>query len=216
VQWLSGHPAEARTTADAALAWADELAHPPTTALALTLAAWVHALGNEWRAVDETASRATSLAAEYGLVFFATIAAIQRGCALAALHRGAEADELLQAGLQGYCATGAGTNEGAYRMLAAEAYMQLGRLEAAQRELTAGFDAMERHGERYVEADLLRLKGELILAEDPSRTAEAGQCFHAAIDVARAQGATSLELRAERGLARLQGHGGQQGNCPNR
>ena len=215
MQWLCGDPSQARATANAAVAWADELAHPPTTAVALTLAAWVQALGHEWHAVEETAARASSLAAEYGLVFFAAIAAIQRGCALAALDRGAEADELLHAGLRGYCATGAGTNEVAYRMLAVEAYLHLGRMEAAHRELDAGFDAMERHGERHVEADLLRLKGELILADDPCRGDAAGHCFHAAIEVARGQGATSLALRAERGLARLQGPGAQQGNSPN-
>jgi hypothetical protein len=175
----------------------------------------VQALGHEWHAVEETAARASSLAAQYGLVFFTAIAAIQRGCALAALDRGADADELLQAGLQGYCATGAGTNEVAYRMLAVEAYLHLGRHEAARRELDAGFAAMERHGERHVEADLLRLKGELILAEDPRRADAAAQCFQAAIDVARGQGAKSLELRATRELARLQGQGAQQGNCPN-
>src|SRR5262249_55502895 len=108
VLWLNGHPAEARTTADAAVTWADELAHPPSIALALTTAACVQALGHAWEAVDEIAMRASSLAAEYGLVFFAAIATIQRGCALAWLDRGAEAGELLQAGLQGYAATGAG------------------------------------------------------------------------------------------------------------
>ena len=203
VLWLNGHRAQARATADAAVAWADELAHPPTTALALTMAAWVQALGHAWGPVEEIAARASSLSAEYGLLFFATIAAILRGCALAWLDRGAEAEELLQAGLQGYAATGAGTNEAAYRMLAAEAYLRLDRPADAQRELAAGFDAIERYGERHVEAELLRLKGELVLREDPRRCDEAERHFHDAIDVARAQEAKSLELRATLGLARL-------------
>src|SRR6185369_930965 len=148
-------------------------AHPPTIAVALTIAAWVQALGHEWSAVDEIATRASALAAEYGLVFFAAIAAIQRGCALAWLDRGAEAEELLQAGLQGYAATGAGTNEVAYRMLAAEAYLRLDRPTDAQRELDAGFAAMERYGERHMEAELLRLKAELIVRNDHRRCDEA-------------------------------------------
>jgi hypothetical protein len=203
VLWLNGHRAQARATADAAVAWADELAHPPTIALALTTAAWVRALGHAWGLVEEITTRASSLAAEYGLVFFAAIAAIQRGCALAWLDRGAEAQELLQAGLRGYAATGAGTNEVAYRTLAAEAYLHLDRPTDAHRELAAGFAAMERYGERHVEAELIRLDGELILRDDPGRRDEAERRFHDAIDVARGQDAKSLELRATLALARL-------------
>jgi hypothetical protein len=211
VLWLNGHRAQARQTADAAVAWADALAHPPSIALALTTAAWVRALDDAWGPVEEIATRAASLAAEYGLVFFAAIAAIQRGCALAWLDRGAEAEELLQAGLQGYAATGAGTNEVAYRMLAVEAYLHLDRPTDAHRELAAGFAAMERFGERHMEAELLRLKGELIVRDDSRRRDEAERCFHDAIDVARGQQAKSLELRATLGLARLDRSGSKAG-----
>jgi predicted ATPase len=212
VQWLSGHPAQARSSAEATLAWAEELSHPPTVALALTLAASVHMLRREPRSVEELAARALAVSAEYGLVFFAALASIQRGCALAALDRGPEAEEQLQAGLIGYCATGAGTNVVAYRMLAAEAYVHVGRLDDAQRELVAAFEAMERHGERHVEAELERLKGELIVRRAPRRREEAEQCFRKALDVARRQQARSLELRAALSLARLHGAGAHGSN----
>jgi hypothetical protein len=60
-------------------------------------------------------------------------------------------------------------------MLAAEAYVHVGRLDDAQRELVAAFEAMERHGERHVEAELERLKGELIVRRGPRRQEEAEQ-----------------------------------------
>jgi predicted ATPase len=66
---------------------------------------------------------------------------------------------------------------------------------------------MERHGERHVEAELERLKGELILRRDGRRREEAEQCFRKALDVARRHHARSLELRAAIGLARLDGEG---------
>src|SRR5262249_9400725 len=113
--------------------------------------------------------------------------------ALAALGRGAEAAELLQAGLGGYCATGAGTNEVAYRLFAADSYLHLGRIEDAERELRAARDAMERHGERHMEADVERLEGELVVRRDPERRDEAERCFRKALDVARRQRATSFE-----------------------
>ena len=60
----------------------------------------------------------------------------------------------------------------------------------------------EQTGVRYVEAELHRLKGELLL-QHPDQEAEAEQCFRTAIAVARRQRAMSFELRAAIGLAHL-------------
>ena len=67
---------------------------------------------------------------------------------------------------------------------------------------------MERFGERHIEAELIRLEGEIILRDDPRRGDDAERRFHDAIDVARAQAANSLELRATLGLARLERRAG--------
>jgi predicted ATPase len=56
--------------------------------------------------------------------------------------------------------------------------------------------------ERWYEAELYRLKGELLLRRG-SPSEEVAACFHQALDVARRQEAISLELRAAMSLARL-------------
>jgi predicted ATPase len=203
VQWFSGHPAQARATATEAVACAERVMHPPTLALALTCVASLHGLRREPELLAEVAERALAVSGEYGLVFFSAIAAIQRGCALAALGDADDAAALLQAGLDGYGATGAGTNETAYRMLATDAYLRIGRLDDAERELAAAFAAMERHGERHVEAELERLKGDVVLRRNRGRADEAVACFRKALEVARRQQAKSFELRAATSLARL-------------
>jgi predicted ATPase len=58
-------------------------------------------------------------------------------------------------------------------------------------------------GERFYEAELKRLVGELTLADHQSKTNEARRAFEEAIELARLQGARSLELRATVSLARL-------------
>ena len=58
-------------------------------------------------------------------------------------------------------------------------------------------------GERWYEAELYRLKGELLLQQYSDNQAEAETCFHQAIDIARNQQAKSFELRAATSLARL-------------
>ena len=48
-----------------------------------------------------------------------------------------------------------------------------------------------------------RIKGELLLKQDASNSAEAQNCFERAVEIARKQSAKSLELRAAISLARL-------------
>src|SRR5689334_1876221 len=69
--------------------------------------------------------------------------------------------------------------------------------------LAKGMALMERTGERMYEAELHRLKGELLLKLDDSNAAEAQSCFQRAIEIARRQSSKSLELRATMSLARL-------------
>ena len=61
----------------------------------------------------------------------------------------------------------------------------------------------DKNEEREHEAEIHRLKGELLLERDESEAAEAQGCFQRAIAVARKQSAKSLELRATISLARL-------------
>ena len=61
----------------------------------------------------------------------------------------------------------------------------------------------EQTGWRLMEAELHRIKGELLMVPDSGKAAEAGRCLRTAIDVARRQGARLYELRATTSLARL-------------
>jgi len=64
-------------------------------------------------------------------------------------------------------------------------------------------DAVQGSGGRLWEAELYRVKGELVLQSNVSRISEAEGCFRQAIDVARDQSAKSLELRLVTSLSRL-------------
>ena len=69
---------------------------------------------------------------------------------------------------------------------------------------------VDQYEERYWEAEIHRLKGELLLARSAANQVEAEACWHKALDVARRQGAKSLELRAAMSLARLWQRQGQR------
>ena len=73
--------------------------------------------------------------------------------------------------------------------------------------LTEALDHVDKTGERYYEAELYRIKGELTLQSKvqslKSKVEEAEECFLHAIEIAQKQQAKSLELRATMSLARL-------------
>jgi predicted ATPase len=64
-------------------------------------------------------------------------------------------------------------------------------------------EQVSRTGERVWEAELHRLKGELLLTESWNKRREAEQCFRKAVEIAQGLHAKSWELRATMSLARL-------------
>src|SRR5215831_12473700 len=70
--------------------------------------------------------------------------------------------------------------------------------------LAGGLAVIEETGERYFEAELYRLRGELLLKSRISSSGtEARDCFRTALTVARRQKSLSLELRAAISAARV-------------
>ena len=80
---------------------------------------------------------------------------------------------------------------------------QMGKVKEGLVTIEEGFAQMERTGERVHEAELRRIKGDLLLKHDRADYAVAEASFREAIEVARRQKAKSWELRSASSLARL-------------
>ncbi|HLM79740.1 MAG TPA: adenylate/guanylate cyclase domain-containing protein [Terriglobales bacterium] len=85
----------------------------------------------------------------------------------------------------------------------ATALGRAGRYEEGLAALEEAFLFTDRTGQQYYQAELHRLKGELLLGHDAANAAAAEQSFHSALDISRKQRAKSWELRASNSLARL-------------
>jgi tetratricopeptide (TPR) repeat protein len=90
-----------------------------------------------------------------------------------------------------------------YLTFVASALGRMGRFDEGLSTIDESFPFIERSGQRYYEAELHRLKGELLLAQNVSNAAQAEKSFRIAIDIARKQRAKSWELRATTSLSRL-------------
>ena len=115
-------------------------------------------------------------------------------------------------GLAARQATGAELTRPYFLALLAEMYGELGQAEEGLNALGEALAAVHKSGERHWEAELYRLRGQLLLArEDKNQKAkgkkeavsEAETYFRQAIEISRQQGAKSLELRAVTSLSRL-------------
>jgi len=85
----------------------------------------------------------------------------------------------------------------------AEAEAGVGDTNAGLRRLDDALAAMERTEERLYEAEMHRIRGEILLKRDPADTTAAEQSLQAAIAIAQSQKARSFELRAALSLAKL-------------
>ena len=84
----------------------------------------------------------------------------------------------------------------------AEAEASAGETDAGLRRLDDALDELERTEQRWYEAELYRIRGEILLKHDPADTAAAEQSLQTAIAIAQSQQARSFELRAALSLAK--------------
>ena len=90
-----------------------------------------------------------------------------------------------------------------YRILQAEVEAEVGRVEAGLAILDSQRVATERSGQRMFDAEVHRVRGELLLRLEPADVAEAEAAFMRAVEIARRQHTKTFELRTATGLARL-------------
>jgi predicted ATPase len=125
-----------------------------------------------------------------------------RGWALAHSGKVDRGVDLLRQGLAEWQAMGARRSLTYYLLILAETYSLSGRIEEGLNAVGGAQAIIAEGGERWLEAELFRRQGELLLArEADGQDVEA--CFQRALEIARLQQARSLELRAATSLSRL-------------
>jgi predicted ATPase len=201
--WLLGYPDQALERANEALALAQNLQHPYTLARGLYYTIFLHQLRREWQVVSERVATAITVATAHQVALVLALGPIMRGWALAMQGQGTEGLTQLRQGLDAYRATGTEFQRPHFLSMLAEVHRSLGQPEAGLTALSEALTLVEKTGERYYEAELHRLKGELLLQHAAPEVSHAETCFQQALAIARRQQAKSLELRAAMSLGRL-------------
>ena len=153
--------------------------------------------------VQAAAEEEMAIGTEQGFQLWHALGTLHKGAGMLLQGRREEALPLLLKGFSAFRATGAEVRVPSYLSMLGDAYTQAGRFEDAHKALNEGLAVAEKNDDRCHEAELYRLKGELLLAESPDQIAAAEDCFRQAIETARRQQSKAWELRATMSLARL-------------
>jgi tetratricopeptide (TPR) repeat protein len=200
--WLLGFPDQALVHSEESERLGRDVPQHNSQANALFWAGTHHQFRNEPRRVAELAKALISLASDQGLKFWMAVGACQLGTALVAEGAAGEGLERMRRGIAGSRGAGAELLQTFNFCALGEAYGRAAR----PREGLAALDEAEAlvavHNERFWEAEIHRLRGELLLM-DGADPLQAVAHFERSISVARGQGAKSLELRASTSLGRL-------------
>jgi len=201
--WFLGHPDQAMQHSQEALRLAQEVSHPQSLVLALFYGASLHQYRREVQATHEQAESVMTMATEEVFALRLAQGIVLHGWALAMQGQNESGIATIRQGLASALATGDNAYTPYFLGLLADAYREGGHSEEGLNVMDEVVAVMETTELRWYEAELHRLKGELLLQQSPDNATEAETCFHQAITIAQNQSAKSWELRAATSLARL-------------
>ncbi|HVK14573.1 MAG TPA: AAA family ATPase, partial [Gemmataceae bacterium] len=201
--WHVGCPEQARVQARLTLERAVALKHHFTLAHAHNHAAWFFLHCGLGRAAREEAEAAIRISEEHGFGFWIAVATLTRGAALILEGEYERGIEDVRTGAARTQASGARLLDSQYAMFLGDGLFRLGRLSDALAAVQTGLAEADATETRFVEAELHRLRGEILLAATPADRAAPEECFRRSLAVAGRQGSRAAELRAATSLHRL-------------
>jgi predicted ATPase len=201
--WALGHVGAALADADHALRDARGIGEVTALMYALQLGSLTHILcGNYATAIAQNAE-VVALADEKGAAQWKADGMVIRGCLFALTGKASDAVPIITSGLPALRSMGATQWMPTFLSYLARAHAEVGQFDEAWRCTTEARAVVEATEERWYEAEVNRIAGEIALLSPERDAAEAEACFERALAVARQQQAKSWELRAATSMARL-------------
>ena len=184
-----------------AVAYAEQLRHPHTLAYVLAFLAGAYGLSSMPDAVGPVAERAIELSREHGFPLWLAGGRLWRGWAQVELGNADEGLAEIRLSMVALEATGALPWVRFARYLLADALAKTGQLREAAQLLDQALTSLSGTSGRWYEAELHRLRGDVLRGSNDSSSAEG--CYERAITIAERQGALLWQLRAANSLAAL-------------
>jgi len=212
--WCLGYPEQALAQLDASQKMGEERPHPFSQVVSLHFGALLYQQRRETEKTDRYATELSEICKEHGFSVWAPTGKIMKGWTLQQNSNDPHEEglALIREGIAEWKANRSRVLLPVYLGMLADAYGQCRKPQEGLQTIDKAFEAAAESGERTNEAELNRLKGELLLMlgkDMPLETsrqdkyAEAEECFEKALSIARHQEAKSWELRTSVSLSRL-------------
>jgi class 3 adenylate cyclase/predicted ATPase len=201
--WLLGYPQAAVADTEHALKDAREIGQAATLMSALAVISVTHIHSGNYAAATAQADELVALADEKGALFWKAVGMINQGYVLALTGKASNAVKVLTSGITAWRSTGSTLWMPLHLSYLARAYAQLGQFDDAWRCIGEAMTAVETTKERWCEADIHRIAGDIALLSPKPDATKAEGYFEQALTVARQQQSKSWELRAAMSMARL-------------
>ncbi len=200
---LMGYADQAMRKSNEAMAVAKEQSHPYSIAIAHVFSSFLHQFRRESDLTKVHADKLIEISTEQGFPQWLALGNIMRGWAEIDHGLGSEGINHIMDGIAARRDRGSEVGLTYFLALLADSYSKIGKAEQAITVLAEAIDTAHKNGERFYEAELHRLKGELLLLLSQENNYEAELLFRHATEIARQQCAKTLELRAATSLSRL-------------
>ena len=201
--WLLGYPTASRNDTEFALKNARETGQTTNLLYALHQAGLTYTACGNYAAANALVDELIALADERGAPYWKALGTAMRGRLLALTGKASDAVRAITSAITSLRSTGATLHKPGHLWHLAMAYAELGQFDDAWRCVDDAIDTVERSKERWCEAEVNRIAGEIALKSPKPDAAKAEAYFERALTVARQQQAKSWELRAAMSMARL-------------
>ncbi len=224
LMWCLGYPEQAIDKFQESQQMGEERPHPFSKVISLHFGALMYQQRGDGEKVNEYATELIAICKEHGFTVWEPTGKIMKGWALLqeSHDTNEEAISLIREGILGWESNRSRVLRPFYLGILAQAYMQTGRIQDGLQTINIALEAVAESGERANEAELHRLKGELLLKADSLLIKvdmdtgkqenknnhslyerEAEVCFEKAIDIAQRQEAKSWEIRTVVSFSKL-------------
>ncbi len=203
ILWLQGQTARARRLVEKILDDASETDDPLSLCQVLVQAACpIAILSEDWDDCERHVTTLLDVATRNGLEFWRLWGECFHGVLVARKVDPRAGARMLEAALDGLRGIQYGVYYVVFQAEYARALGTLGLIDQALAAIDQAISRSEQNQERWYAAELLRIKGELLLQDPASSDDHAEQLFETAFDLAESQSASSLQLRAAMSLSR--------------
>jgi predicted ATPase len=211
--WLLGYPDAALVDMNNALKNASEIGQASSLMFALHHASFGHVHFGNYAAARADALELTALADKKDASLWKALGISVQGWLLALFGKPSDAIQTITAGITALRSTGATMWMPLSLTYLARAYAEVGQCDSAWRSVGEAMTMVETTTERWCEAEVNRVAGDIALISPERDVGKAQAYFDKALTIARAQQAKSWELRAAMSMARLWRDQGKRGEA---